>query len=402
MPKSTMRMGRVRRSIPLEKLSQLRILERLRDAHGLARRGIGAHATRIRELLDDVRVRLDAMDVVARVTSGVGKEAGASRAAEPTGGGAPAGGGTMLRCVMRSELGRPVSEFRLLPFGEVDVERALAGGSFTFTRAHAEAAVRWFNELQRKLAIDYEHQSVTTPGRPDGLRPAAGWIGGLEIRDDGLWATRVEWTPKARQLLEAGEYRYFSPVIYWADEDYRELVGLGPVALTNDPAMHGVPALAATRGPVTPPADRPAGVGDADRGRFAAAEQALAQLQAQLLLSREESRAARAEVAALRQQLAAQEADAFVERGMRLGKILDSTSMDWRQDYLRDPAEAEQRLARSPVLRPPGRILTSERVIEPAPVASVWGATGAGRYVPDPADVAAYERACAAGRVRRK
>jgi hypothetical protein len=266
MPKSTMRMGRVRRSIPLEKLSQLRILERLRDAHGLARRGIGAHATRIRELLDDVRVRLDAMDVVARVTSGVGKEAGASRAAEPTGGGAPAGGGTMLRCVMRSELGRPVSEFRLLPFGEVDVERALAGGSFTFTRAHAEAAVRWFNELQRKLAIDYEHQSVTTPGRPDGLRPAAGWIGGLEIRDDGLWATRVEWTPKARQLLEAGEYRYFSPVIYWADEDYRELVGLGPVALTNDPAMHGVPALATTRGPVAPPADRPAGVGDADRG----------------------------------------------------------------------------------------------------------------------------------------
>ena len=43
--------------------------------------------------------------------------------------------------------------------------------------------------MGRKLAIDYEQQSFDRFNtRPDGLRPAAAWIGGLEIRDNGLWA----------------------------------------------------------------------------------------------------------------------------------------------------------------------------------------------------------------------
>src|SRR5262249_51765447 len=139
-----------------------------------------------------------------------------------------------------------VGEFLLIPFGDVQVERPLAGGDFVFTREHAAAAVAWFESIGRKLAIDYEHQSFALHNtRPDGLRPAAGWIGGLQIRGDGLWAADVTWTDRARELLAGGEYRYFSPVIFWADEDYASLAALGPVALTNDPAMHGVQPLAA-------------------------------------------------------------------------------------------------------------------------------------------------------------
>ncbi|GAG50251.1 unnamed protein product, partial [marine sediment metagenome] len=41
---------------------------------------------------------------------------------------------------------------------------------------------------------------------------------------------------------------YFSPVIYWTDEDCTDLVSLGPVALTNDPAMSGAQRLAAKKG----------------------------------------------------------------------------------------------------------------------------------------------------------
>jgi hypothetical protein len=87
----------------------------------------------------------------------------------------------------------------------------------------------------------------------------------------------------------------------------------------------------------------------------------------------------------------------FIERGMRLGKILDSTSLDWREDFLRDAANAEERLSRAPVLRPPGRQVTASAVRAPRDTRSPelyrqWGI--------ESEDLQAYERAVAAGRVR--
>jgi len=260
----------------------------------------------------------------------------------------------------------PVGAFLLIPFGDVRVERPLAGADFVFERSHAEAAIAWFERIGRKLAIDYEHQSIDRFNtRPDGLRPAAGWIGGLEVRDDGLWATDVTWTPRAVELLRSGEYRYFSPVIYWTDRDCTALAALGPVALTNDPAMHNVPALAAGR------ADSDDGGDDAPhlRARLDAAEGTIAQLRRQIELG---------------------QADAFVERGLRLGKISDATSLDWRDDYLRQPQAAEARLRRAPVILPQGRELEDASA----------GARREGDAAVDGADLDAFERAVAAGRVR--
>lgn len=272
----------------------------------------------------------------------------------------------------------PVCEFLLIPFGEIRVEQPIAGRSFHFTRAHAESAVSWFEALDRKLAIDYEHQSLERPpGRADGLRPAAGWIGRLELREDGLWVADVEWTDRARELIAAGEYRYFSPVIYWADEEYSELAALGPVALTNDPAMAGVPPLAAARG-------TPAWL------RCAARELRLEHVPDAEALA--ELIAARREIAALRKLLKVREADAFVDRGMRLGKITDANRMDWHTDFLRDAREAEERLSRAPVTHPPGRWTVSGWGSHVAAARDgLWGA--------DAADWAAFERAQAAGRV---
>ena len=305
----------------------------------------------------------------------------------------------LARVMLGQVGGEPLEEFLLIPFGEVAIERPLAGRSFVFERKHAEAARRWFEQMGRKLAIDYEHQSFERYNtRPDGLRPAAGWIGRLEIRDDGLWACDVTWTERARELLKSGEYRYFSPAIYWADEDYTELVGLGPVALTNDPAMRGVQPLAASRRPASA-ANAPERSGDPeapDAGSPTSPE-SLAELHAEL-------EAAREEVTLLRRQLAAQEADAFVERGMRLGKIVDSTSMDWREDYLRDPEGAEARLQRAPVVLPAGRVIAvgargeviSQRR-RPRSDMNEW----CQRWGIEPEDLEAYDRALAAGRIRR-
>lgn len=167
--------------------------------------------------------------------------------------------------------GTPATEFLLIPFGRVEVDQALRGGSFTFTRRHAQSIMRWFESLGRSLAIDYEHQSMKNLNwRPDALVPAAGWIGGLEIRADGLWATRIEWTESARDLIASGQYRYFSPVIYWSDEKCTDVRSLGPVALTNDPALRQIAPLVATRIAasrimVAQPKDKPGAGADAGR-----------------------------------------------------------------------------------------------------------------------------------------
>jgi hypothetical protein len=279
-----------------------------------------------------------------------------------------------LSTLSRSEP-KPVDAFLLIPFGEVHVERPAAGESFTFTPAHAKSAKQWFDKMSRKLVIDYEHQSFERLNtRPDGLRPAAGWIGGLEIREDGLWATDITWTERARELLSGGEYRYFSPVIFWTDEDQTDVAGLGPVALTNDPAMRGVSALAASRN---------------------------ADLANDPTVLRQQLDAAQQEVAMLRTQLRSQQADAFVEHGLQLGKITDSTSMDWRADYLRDPEQTMQRLARSPVLLPPNRVVNVDPAGGVAPLHAADGAPTlmSGQGIIEPEDLAAFDRARAAGRI---
>jgi len=363
------------------------ILERLREAVRLAEQDLPNNLERFRELLEEASDQTDAW-VLTRI---------ADRVAES---GRPA---SQLQCAMLSRPGgEPLEEFLLIPFGEVRVERPMAGTSFGFTPRHAESAQRWFEQMGRKLAIDYEHQSFDRYNpRPDGLRPAAGWIGRLEVRDDGLWACDVTWTERARELLRSGEYRYFSPVIYWTDEDHSDVAALGPVALTNDPAMRGVQPLAAKRCDRTETQGVESGTTDLMRP----GDDSDGESESEAAL-RAEVEAVNEELALLRRQLLAQEADTFVERGMRLGKILDSTSMDWREDYLRDPERTETRLARAPVLLPPGRVIKVDargQVGRSPPIGSELKRSAAtpGHPEIDAEDLAAYERALAAGRIRR-
>jgi hypothetical protein len=88
---------------------------------------------------------------------------------------------------------------------------------------------------------------------------------------------------------------------------------------------------------------------------------------------------------------------------MRLGKILDSTSMDWREDYLRDPERTATRLERAPVLLPPGRLIKLDargRVVPGLanPLKRTTEAPEHGLVEAD--DLAAYDQALAAGRIR--
>lgn len=376
-------------------LVRQRIVDGLRAALSVAHRALPARLEELRTLIDEVRDRADAWELTRGLAS---PDGGRCRACRPA------------VCALSTNDGEPVGEFLLIPYGEVRVERPCGGGRFEFTRLHAESARNWFERLGRKLAIDYEHQSLDRrSSRPDGLRPAAGWIGGLEVRDDGLWAVDVTWTPRARELLRSGEYRYFSPVIYWSDDNYNELVALGPVALTNDPAMHGVRPLAASRSAQGPDdaaqsggASETATAGCAVSGVEGDAPRAVDADEA--TVPRAELEAARVELALLRRRLLEQEAEAFVAAGVRAGKITEGSRADWYEDFLRDAARARERLARAPVVLPPGRLVSVDALGRVARMARLDAAPGSSelekRCGIEAEDLEAYERARAAGRVR--
>lgn len=109
--------------------------------------------------------------------------------------------------------GAPLAEGRapdlvhLLPLGEI---KGRDGRRWTLSDANA--LVRASMREGVDLVIDYEHQVDDPDQRTPGPVPAAGWVRDLTVKSDGIWG-RVVWTQKARNMIEAREYRYLSPVI---------------------------------------------------------------------------------------------------------------------------------------------------------------------------------------------
>ena len=118
---------------------------------------------------------------------------------------------------------------QLLPLGKVE-----ARDGRRWTLANPERLIAAFRAGKVDLAIDYEHQADKPAGA--GPVPAAGWIRELAVRDDGLWG-RVEWTGRARELIENREYRYLSPA-FAAAKKGGEIVRLLGAGLVHRPALH--------------------------------------------------------------------------------------------------------------------------------------------------------------------
>jgi phage I-like protein len=92
------------------------------------------------------------------------------------------------------------------------------------------------------LPVDYEHQLILAKqnGKP---APASGWIASVSyVPGRGLFAA-VSWTAKAREHISADEYRYISPVFRF-DKDTGAVLEILSVALTNNPALDGMDAVA--------------------------------------------------------------------------------------------------------------------------------------------------------------
>jgi phage I-like protein len=135
----------------------------------------------------------------------------------------------------------PPTEFRIFKKGW----NATSKGKFLFDDEAAKAVLKDYQEQGNELCLDYDHKAVDPDARAGDGR-AAGWFH-LEVRDDGLWAVNVRWTPPAREALANREWRYFSPA-FMADAKTKRVVALINVALTNIPATkHMQPLVAAKK-----------------------------------------------------------------------------------------------------------------------------------------------------------
>ncbi len=135
--------------------------------------------------------------------------------------------------------GEAPREILLVPAGTV---RARPHDGREFSNSEPERAVARTRDLVLDQPIDYEHQTYLSAdnGQP---APAAGWIKEVFVREGAIWA-RVEWTARAKAMIEAGEYRYISPVLM--HDRAGKVLMIRAAALTNDPALY-MPALMRAR-----------------------------------------------------------------------------------------------------------------------------------------------------------
>lgn len=138
----------------------------------------------------------------------------------------------------------PIGTWNTMKYGQIQVTQAdLFEMKLNFERG-----------VRKGVMIDIEH------GESEYYKDAAaGWIEQLEVKEDGLYATKIQWNKLARELISEGIYRFLSPEfsqIYTDPENteqvYRNV--LIACSLVNRPLfkeLPGVNPLTASEGDIT-------------------------------------------------------------------------------------------------------------------------------------------------------
>lgn len=125
------------------------------------------------------------------------------------------------------------SEVLIAPWGTVHSDN----GDFIVDAAVAKDIIDRFDAHKVKVPIDLNHE--TSKG---GDARAVGWITKVHAKpNDGIYGA-VEWTKRGKTFVEEKEFRYLSPGLAHKKGSNRPH-GLHHIALTNKPAIAGMPAL---------------------------------------------------------------------------------------------------------------------------------------------------------------
>lgn len=142
-----------------------------------------------------------------------------------------------------TEDNEPPREFLIFPRGVMMTSK---GAYLMDDKAIEMVFAAYQKHGMQKLPIDYDHGMLANKPSAETSQ-AAGWFVPV-MKDDGLYATNVQWTPKAMQMLKEREFRHYSPAfdVEAGDEINalyqgkkvlaRRISRLVNVALTNLPA----------------------------------------------------------------------------------------------------------------------------------------------------------------------
>lgn len=140
-------------------------------------------------------------------------------------------------------------DVRIVPAGEFVGRDGRPGKGLTWklSDAQGQALAAKLNGRHQivQFNFDYEHQALLSEknGQP---APASGWATRFEWRPgEGIYALKVQWTDKARQMIDAKEYKYISPIILY-DGQTGVVTGVANAALTNIPALDMSPVASET------------------------------------------------------------------------------------------------------------------------------------------------------------
>lgn len=133
--------------------------------------------------------------------------------------------------------------FMLMKYGKRPYTIDGEVGEFEFSPDDADTVINEFDNRGKDLVVDYDHSTLNEKMAAQGNADAAGWIEGFVKGAEGLIAVVKNWTQEAYDKLMNGKYRYYSPVVNFGDDGKAKCIH--SVALTNHPALHGIPALVA-------------------------------------------------------------------------------------------------------------------------------------------------------------
>ena len=161
--------------------------------------------------------------------------------------------------------GVAVSRLQLLPLGKfaaTDGRPASLDLGYAQWTVDAEGVAAMQAARQRRgndYVVDYEHQTLLAASNGQKA-PAAAWFKNFELvttgDKPGLWACDVQWTPQAAAEIASGQYKYISAVFFVNKTG--QVVELHSAALTNNPALDGMAAVALAAQSLVPATASPA------------------------------------------------------------------------------------------------------------------------------------------------
>lgn len=136
--------------------------------------------------------------------------------------------------VVTIELATPPSEVRLIKFGRTETLK----GDYYLDMESALVIMQKYKTRGLYLCFDYGHGAVS--GQNEDQSKAAGWFD-LQLKEDGIYAVDIKWTPKAADMIANREYLYISPAIILSED--KKVIRIINCALTNLPATDNLEPL---------------------------------------------------------------------------------------------------------------------------------------------------------------